>query len=334
MSNKVRVEADEDDEKAVLTKKLIERRERLRRETEAKRDLDIEKSLTEIYRDSDGKKIDVNRMKINRRQGFVFWFFNLLVFGLIAIVIGLGAYYYLIYGNKSTSSTSLSLEISGPEAVTAGEEFTYKIKYNNPEYIALKNVTLKLEYSSNFIFIDSDPKPSKDNNNFAIGRINSRSQGEITVKGRVIDKSKASSVILAQLLYMPENFSSEFKKETSASLTVRDTGFETSFDYSGTALVNEQGEIKLTFKPLEKNYFSDFVIRLENTKNFEIRNTIVSGRKASDKTPPPPFKIEKIKDAEKNIWLVSRLEKEENFEIIYKIKEKSRNKLQKLKFYN
>ena len=330
MANKVKVEAAEE-EKEALTRKLIERRERLRRETEARRDLDIEKSLTEIYRDSDGKKIDVNRMKINRRQGFVFWFFNLLIFGLITIVIGLGVYYYMLYG-KTTNSASLSLAINGPDSVTAGEELTYTIKYNNPEYVALKNATLKLEYSDNFIFIDSNPKPSKDNNNWAIGRVNSRSQGEITVKGRVIDKAKASSVILAQLIYMPENFSSEFKKETSASLTVRDTGFETAFEYSSTALVNQQGEIKMTFKPLEKNYFPDFVIHLENSSNFEIKNTIVSGRKLGDKTPPPPFKIEKIKDANSNSWLVSKLEKEENFEIIYKIKEKTTDQ-ENLKIY-
>lgn len=326
MANKVKVEMN-DDERLALTKKLTERRERLRREMEVKRELEIEKSLSEIYRDSDGKKIDVNRMKINRRQNFVFWFFNALIFCLIVIVVSIGVY-YLVY-NKNTSSTSLELKIEGPEAVIAGEEFSYKVKYKNPEYVALKNVNLKLEYSANFIFLDSEPKPnndSKDNNAWNIGRVNSKSEGEIIIRGRVIDKAKSSSVILAQLAYMPENFSSEFKKEASASLVISDTGFETSLDYSNTALVGEQGELKMIFKPLEKNYFSDFIIRLEKSGNFDIKNTIVSGRKQGDKSPASNFKIEKVKEVDKDIWLVSRLEKEENLEIIYKIKEKVSDK--------
>ena len=326
MVSKIKIEDNENvEERAALSKKMLERRERLRKEMDLRREEEIEKSLTEIYRDADGKRIDVNRMNINRRQGFVFWFFNVLIFGLIALVVGLGIYYYLVYG-KTTDSTSIGLEIKAQEAVTAGEEFSYTVEYGNPEYVALKSVSLELSYSDNFIFISAEPSPDVGSNVWNIERINPRSEGKITIKGRIIDRAKSSSVVLAQLTYVPENFSSEFKKETSATISVRDLGFETFFDYSNTALVNEQGEIRMDFKPLPNNFFPDFIIRLEKSDNFEVKNTIVSGRRPNDKTPTPPFKIEKIKDDASDSWLVSKLEKDESFEIVYRIKEKVADK--------
>ncbi len=323
MPNKVKVEFN-DKEREVLSKKLSERRDRLRHEMEDRREAEIEKSLSEIYRDDDGKKIDVNRMKIKRRQGFLFWFFNALVIGLIAVVVSIGIYYYFVYGNEADSS-SLKLEIECPSSVAAGEEFTYKIKYNNPEYVALKNVSLSLTNSDNFIVVDTEPKIIGEAKTWDLGRIDARSSGEVTVKGKIIDKAKASSVMLAEMTYMPENFSSEFKKETSATTLVRDVGFDVSADYSNTALVNQQGEIKLNFKPLDGNNFQEFIIAIEKSDNIDIKNTIVSGRRPNEKIPTGSFKVDNIKDVN-NSWLASGLNNNESFEIIYKTKEKVNDK--------
>jgi hypothetical protein len=323
MANKVKVEFN-DEERLALSKKLSERRDRLRKEMEERREAEIEKSLSEIYRDDDGKKIDVNRMKIKRRQGFVFWFFNALVVGLIGVVLSIGVYYYVVYG-KGDNSSSLSLEIESPGSVAAGEEFSYKVKYKNPEYVAIKNVSLSLSNSENFILIATEPKLGEGESSWNIGRIDPRSEGEIIVRGRVIDKAKSSSVILAQMTYTPENFSSEFKKESSATLIVRDVGFETFLDYSGTALVNQQGEFKMNFNPLEKNLFPEFIIRLEKGDNVEIKNTIISGRRPNENVPSGSFKVEKMKDFGES-WLASGLSSKESFEVIYRVKEKLNEK--------
>lgn len=326
MANKIRIEKQkESDDVGSTSDDFVNVRGRVSNDAESHREEEIEKSLEEIYRDKDGKKIDVDRININRRQGFIFWFFNLIVFSLIAIVIGLGVYYYFVYG-KVGDSSSLDLNVKCPEDVVSGEEFKCYFTYKNPEYVALKNVTLSLSYSEDFIFISGQPQASGGQNNWDIGRIEAKSEGVVEIIGKIIDKTKSSSVILAKMSYVPENFSSEFKKEASATINTRSIGFDASFNYSNTALINQQGEIKIDFTPLEKNYFSDFIIRLERSDNFEIKNTIVSGRRQGDKTPQPKFKIEKIKEEAVDSWMVSGLEKAENFEIIYKVKEKSNEK--------
>jgi hypothetical protein len=327
MTTKIKVRANADD-RSELADRLFERRERLRQRAENRREEEIEDSLSEIYRDGDGNKIDVDRLKIKRKQGFVFWFFNFLVFGLIAVVVSLGLYYYLIYG-KSTDSSALSLEIESSENVAAGEEFYYTIKYRNPEYVALKNAVLKIQYPENFIYLESSVNPSQGNDTWNLGKIESRSSNELKIKGKIIDQPKSSSIILATLIYIPENFSSEFKKEASRSLIVSGAGFEAVFDYSDMALAGEQGEIKIVFKPADNNHLPDFIIRLEKDKNIEIKNTIIGG---GQKSGAAGFEAEKIKDAEQDSWLISKLAREDSFEIVYKVKEKIADK-QDLKIF-
>jgi hypothetical protein len=330
MGIKIRVEEKFDDGHSELARKLEARRERLRLEKEEEKEEEIDDSLSEIYRDASGRKIDVNRMKIRRKQGLVFWFFNLLVFALVAIVLGMGAYYYIIYG-KGTDSTAVDLKIEAPNYVSAGEEFTYMIKYKNDEFVPLKTASLKVDYPQNFIFLEASRRPDNGNGSWNLGQIGPRSSGEITVKGKIIDKAGISGVLLAQLLYTPENFSSEFKKENSASLVVKDIGFTVNIDSPDTVLVGDEESFILNFKPLENNYLPEFLVRMEKDNNIELEGFVVD-RGASQKENGFSMKAEKVKDADVDTWLVSGLaKKEESLEIKYKVKSKKTEK-QEVKF--
>lgn len=321
MGIKVRIE-EKTDERGSLAKKLVSRRERLHKEKESEKENEIEDSLAEIYQDSDGEKIDVNRMKIRRKQGLVFWFFNILVFSLVIIVIGFGAYYYVIYG-KGTDSTDVGVSISADNAVSAGEEFAYTINYANQEYVSLKNVNLKVDYPDNFVFIDADPAPSTDNNSWDLSKINQRSSGVIKIRGKIIDKAGATEVLLAHFTYTPENFSSEFKKENSNTITVKDTGFAVSFDYSSTALVSQPEDIALNFKPLDENYLPEFTIRMEKDGNVQLGDTVVN-RGVPAKDNGNSLVAVKEKNIPNDIWDISGLQKkEEMMEINYRVNQKT-----------
>lgn len=320
MGIKVRVE-EKIDERNSLAKKLASRRERLRQEQAEEKEGEIEDSLAEIYQDNDGERIDVNRMKIRRKQGLVFWFFNILIFSLVVIVLGFGAYYYIIYG-KGTDSTDVSINIAAADTVSAGEEFTYTINCKNQEYVALKSASLKVDYPENFIFISASPEPKDGNNSWDLSRINSRAERIVKIKGKIIDRAGATGVLLAQMTYMPENFNSEFKKENSDSVTVKDVGFTVGFDFSNTALVSEQENITLNLKALSANYLPEFRIRMEKDDNVKLGDTVVN-RGVPNKENGNSLKVEKLTEDQKDIWKVSGLQKkEEMIEIKYRIKEK------------
>jgi hypothetical protein len=319
----IKVRVDENIEgKSDLAKKLMSRRKKLHKEMEEKRETEIEDSLSEIYRDDNGQKIDVNRMKIRRKQGITFWFFNILVFVLVVLVIGFGAFYYIVY-NHGTDSTAVDMQISAPDTVSAGQEISYTLTYNNQEYVGLKNVNIKVDYPTNFIYESADPAPDVNNDTWNIGRVNQRSNGKIVIKGKIIDKVGASSIVLAQMLYTPENFSSEFKKENSANVVVRDLGFDPSFDFSNTALVGQEEKIDIDLKPGDADYLPQFTMRMQKDDNIQLDDTIVDNG-ATGAENGNSLKVEKVKDAQNNLWLISGLQKkEETFTIKYRVKNKT-----------
>ena len=313
-----------------LTKKSTEKREKIEKEAEEEREDEIEESLSEIYQDNKGKMVDVEKLKITKKRGFVFWFFNFLIIGMVLIVLALGAYYYIFY-SSGTDSQAIEFLIDSEKTVSANEEFLYTIRYKNLSYVALRNVTVQAEYPENFIFLESTPHPENEENNFwKLGRVGPRSEGEIKVKGKIIDQPKISSIMIAKIIYMPENFSSEFEKEASFNTVIKDIGFEVLVDYFSTVLVDEESEVVLNFKTLENNFIEDFIVKMETEENIKIIETVVNDG-ADEEEDDLSLTVEKI-DEEANIWRVSDLgEKEEKFAIRYEINDKISDN-QKIKF--
>ncbi|HTX86958.1 MAG TPA: hypothetical protein VMC41_02755 [Candidatus Nanoarchaeia archaeon] len=321
MGIKVRFGEDAEN-KSGFANKLSARRKKPDKEMEEERETEIEDSLSEIYLDDRGQKIDVNRMKIRRKQGIVFWFFNIIIFALALIVLGSGAFYFIFY-NHGTDSSAVDLTISAPAAVSAGQEITFTLNYGNQEYVGLKNINIKADYPADFIYESADPAPDVNTDTWNIGQIGARASGTITVKGKIVDKAGATSIILAQMVYAPQNFSSQFKKDDSASIVVKDIGFDPTFDFSNTALVGQEQEINIDLKPLAADYLPEFKLQMKKDDNIQIDGTVVDNG-AAGADSGNSLKVEKVNDAQNNIWLISGLQsKEENFTIKYKVKTKT-----------
>jgi uncharacterized repeat protein (TIGR01451 family) len=322
MGIKVRVEENVGD-KSDLAKKLMARRKKLHKEIEEERETEIEDSLSEIYLDDQGKKIDVNRMKIRRKQGMVFWFFNILIFVLVVLVLGLGGYYYIV-NNRGTDSTAVDLTVAAPNTVSAGQDMTFTLNYDNQEYVGLKNVNIKADYPSDFVFESADPSPdASTSDTWSIAEIKAKTSGKIVITGKIIDKVGASSIILAQMIYTPENFASQFKKENSGSVVVKDIGFDPNFDFSNTVLVGQEEEINVDLKPLAADYLPQFTMRMQKDDNVILDDTVVdNGATGADNGNS--LQVVKVKDITGDSWQISGLQaKEENFTVKFRIKDKT-----------
>jgi len=314
--------------------KLNARRALIKRSTvieEEDRDEEIEDSLSLIYTDKSGEKIDVNKLKIRKAHNFIFWFFNFLVVALIGMVLVLGVYYYIFY-NSGTDSTSVEIKIESKENISTNEEFFYTIKYKNSGYIALKNVSIETQYPENFTFLDSTERVGEDNTVWNIGRIPPRSEGEIKIKGKIIAKPKTASMMIARIIYTPDNFSSVFSKETTFSNVINNTGFDINFDYQSMILVNEESEITVNFRALDRNFIDEFVMKVDVDDDIKILGTTINNGTNPEKTG---FLLEAKKEEIENghAWRISGVnKKEERFAIRFKINKKEEN-TKKIKFY-
>ncbi|MBU4216454.1 hypothetical protein L6270_01125 [Candidatus Parcubacteria bacterium] len=259
---------------------------------------EIEESLNEIYQDDDGKMVDVKKFKVLKKHGFFFWFFM-----FVFLVGGFGGGGYYAYNkfivNQGLNATAVDFTIETKNEVTVGEEFFYTINYGNPSNtINLKNVVVSVTYPDNFIFIDSFPPSNENNSRWDIGDVKAGVNGKIKIKGIMIGEEGKSGILAAKMDYMPENFSSEFKKETSAMTQIKDIGMNIDLDYSSNVLVDEVNDLTIRFSARDNNFINNFRISQEVNENVEI---------VKPKTAPAGDDLAKYSVIRPGVWQVDEV---------------------------
>jgi len=241
-------------------------------EEEAK-DEEINESLNEIYHDENGDTVDVKKLDIKKRRGFFFWFFSLIFFVAILGGIGYGGYYYF-FVYTSPSSDSIDFYLEGKNQVSAGEEFFYTVHYKNLSNVMLRNVRIEVKYPENFVFLDSSPEAEEKDGVWVYKLIQPGQSGKIQIKGKMIAEVGDTGILFANINYTPENFSSEFREETTITTEVNDIGINFDFDYLRSALVDEENDILVNFSGKEENFTNNFRIVIEPQENIEFVDVV------------------------------------------------------------
>lgn len=262
------------------------------------REEEIENSLSEIYKDSKGNQVNVEKMDIKKRRGIIFWFFAIVFLFFVLIGAGLAGYYY--FYNTGTNLDDVEISIQGEDKVYANEEFTYVIECENKSRVAIEDVRIDLEYPEKFIFLDSSLSPENKNNSWHLDRVGANSSQVIEVRGKIIDLQDSSNVILATMHYMPSNFSSEFKKEDSFSTGIENIGLQAAINYPESILVGEEGEISMEIDSEQSNYLKEFDIKANIPDNFEILS--------SELEPSNEDSSAGLEGLEDNVWQLQNME--------------------------
>ncbi len=234
------------------------------------KDEEIEESLNEIYQEDDGHMADVKKMHKIKRHGFLFRFFLFLIF---LGFLGGGAYYSynFLYLDAGSDATALEFSIEAETEVVSGEEFFYTLKYKNTGNISVNNLEIEAKFPDNFLFLDSFPAALNENNNeWKIDHLAGGASESVKIKGMLLGEEGDTSILLSSLRYTPENFQSEFKKEASLTIAIKDIGLNIDFDYLGSVLVGDSHEILINFNSREKNFINNFRLTLEPAENLEI----------------------------------------------------------------
>lgn len=82
-------------------------------------------------------------------------------------------------------SSPLLFEINAPLELASDQEAQYEIRYGNMGDISFSNLKVKLEYPVEFVFTESEPKPSEGQNIWEVGTLGSQQEGKIVVRGRL-----------------------------------------------------------------------------------------------------------------------------------------------------
>ena len=284
---------------------------------------EINDSLARIYRDDQGNNINSGKLIIKPKRG---WFFKLFTFLIVIFVFAgaLYASYRYVYLQFFNTRPTVAVSFDSNSETAAGKEFYYNLNYKNEDRVGIHNIEIIAAYPDNFIFIESEPAPSKNNNIWDIAALGSHRSDSIRIKGKLIGLSGGGNIISAGITYTPDNFSSEFKQSASFETKINDTGLDISVANASSALVGEDNEITIKFKTKTENYLDNFRLTVEHPDEAVI-------------TGPAPTASSTgltIQSGGQDSWLLNNLGKNENnIKIKFKIKDKKQPSLNlKLKF--
>jgi hypothetical protein len=222
------------------------------------------KELLEIYEENENegqnltagaapvqekKEDDDSSLKIlieqsRRRQRKVFLFGAGVFFGLFAGAAVAGFLYFS--GHKIFQTEKLQLEIQAPEKINIGETFEYLITYRNEGGIALINARLLLQYPKGLIIEKTEP--AVENFSLAVGDVSAGETGKLKITGRLVDSPETEQRLSAKLLFEPENFNSEFSKETAHSIMLVSPEIAFALSYPANATPGQKVNIKIKLK--------------------------------------------------------------------------------------
>jgi len=234
-----------------------------------KKEEEIDESLSEIYQDVEGNKVNVSKIDIKKRRGFVFWLLSLILMIGFFTAAGYAIYYYL-YTSLSADPTKVELTINAPNEVAAGQEFFYELIYKNLNIANINNIEINVIYPENFIFLDSQPQANANNNIWKFSSLPPGESGNIKIKGKIIAPLDNLSALAQSITYIPANFSSEFKKQSSREILISNIGVNLSADSNASALINEEREITIKYKAEANNYLQNFRFTLAAPANVAI----------------------------------------------------------------
>jgi len=267
---------------------------------EETREGEIEDGLNEIYQDDNGKMVDVKKMYVKKRHGFLFWFFSLF-FALSAVAISVYYGYNFLFLESGTNA-KIDFLIEGNTEALAGEEFFYTIHYKNLSNIAINNARIEVSFPDNFIFLDSFPESNSDNNSvWEIAQVAGNESDKIRIKGMMIGSRNDTGILVANMTYTPENFSSQFKEDASITTVITGVGFNIDFNYISTALVGQEDDILIKITPEKNNFIDNFRITMEPAENIELLSF--------DKKIENQADFEMIRPG---VWNIKEIKNEEN----------------------
>ena len=287
--------------------------------SEKVRQRNIKEGLSEIYQDEDGSMIDVQKLSIKPKRHWWWWLVTLLIYATILALIGYLVVYFI---DRNSNAEAVALTITADKNLVTGQEFYYVVKYENLERLALHDVTITLDYPDGYIFLEASPQPTSNNNTWSLADLEAHRGGEIRIKGKILAGQDKQNIILGEMTYQPDNFSSEFKKVASFENIIADTGLSLEIVGTASAMIGEEQRLIVKYKTKEQGFLDNFRLTVES--DFLDNIVLMSQKQDSDKiTEVAPW-----------VWQVEGINKnEQELKLRFKFKDKvATSQTLKLKF--
>lgn len=229
----------------------------------------VRDSLSDLYSDDKGERINVQEVNIKRRRSIWGRLGIALLYSIAAAVVIWAGWKWFASRQNATSPLALSLKTDS--VIIANQEFTYTIDYQNQENIVLNNVELVVVYPENFIFSESSPMATSGNNKWSLGEVKAFGSGRVQIRGRLLSPPGQSNILFADITYQPAGITSSFKKSASVDIIVAASGIDVVATAPGSLLVGEEKPLEISWLLQEKHFLDRFKIRVKTSDHLAVR---------------------------------------------------------------
>ena len=208
----------------------------------------IDRQITAIYEDANGKIPDMKQIEIKKMHPFIR---NLTIFLLTAAAMAGIAWigFFILPASNKFSEVKLGLKINGPEAIAVGATTTYTISFDNAQDIRLKNAVLTLTYPEGFVFVESSkPANNAGHTEWLLDDLLPNSEGQMTITGKTFGALEQEYSWSAFLTYQPVNFNSEMQKIATLKIKISESPFSIALTGPDKAVIGENAEYLFTIK--------------------------------------------------------------------------------------
>ncbi len=182
---------------------------------------EISENLAVIYQNQDGSLPNMKNFQRRKRSQVLRVFFSLLVFGVCSVALAFGILYF--WQTKSTATNEVVLVVSSvQQQVKIGDSVTFQVRYRNPQAVSIAQASLRVTYPQGFVFEKSTLPPTNNTKDeWRLGSLSALQEGMIEITGKVFGSLGEQQSLRAFLNYLPANFSSEFQKVATYTVSLQ-----------------------------------------------------------------------------------------------------------------
>lgn len=188
------------------------------------------------------EKVSLDLREKKKKQGRG-WKVALIVLG---VLLGIGAVAAIVYAlvfarTDSFSGETTKLSVVSPDVATSGSEISYQVTLTNDERVAFNDIEFDFVYPEGFSVLSVDPKAANFNQTkWEVATLSPGEQAVVEVSGIIVGAKNEEKDLRVQARYMPENVSSPFTEEFTATTKIQP--LETDFTITGPESVTSGEE--------------------------------------------------------------------------------------------
>lgn len=202
---------------------------------------------------------------MNSKSLFTKWvqrFFWLAIVALVVIFIGGGFFIYQYWGSRG-----LTVKITGPEEVNIGVPFELIVGFDNQSKNILKNARLSLTLPDGVVNLRTPEEQrisSKELGDIGLGSLSQESYRLLIISGENTLKRFTASIVYGN----PDIGRAQFEVRTDFDVRAKEPGVSLDLSLPDQVLSGEKFDLKVNYRNLTQENFSDLELRLDYPLNF------------------------------------------------------------------